>query len=100
MEKKRLAYLLKKYNSGKCNTQEIKELEDWYNKIDYLTGAERDEQPGGFEEEMLEDFHYKRLRQRMKSISDRHKKRVSTKFAIAIGIAIVVVVIVVIWVMC
>jgi len=48
---------------------------------------------------MLEDFHYKRLRLRMKRISDRHKKRISTKFAIGIGVAIAVVAIVVIWVL-
>ena len=99
MEIKRLANLLKKYNSGKCNAQEIKELEDWYNKIDYLPGAAPADEPGGFEEEMLEDFHYKRLRLRMKRISDRHKKRISTKFAIGIGIAITIVTIVVVWVM-
>ena len=91
--------MLKKYNSGKCNAQEIIELEDWYNQINYLPDLVSDEQPGVFEEEMLQDFHYKRLRQRMKSISNLQKKRVSTKYAIRIGIAIAVVVMVLIWVM-
>lgn len=91
--------MLKKYNSGRCNAQETKELEDWYNQIDYPSKLEPTEEAGVFEETMLEDFHYKRLRQRMKSISDRHKKRVSTKFAIRIGIAIAVVAIVLVWVM-
>lgn len=99
MEKKRLAYLLKKYNSGKCDSREIKELEDWYNRIDYPAGAEAAEEPGRFEEAMLEDFHYKRLHQRMKSISNLQKKRASMKFAIGIGISVVIAAIFMVWVL-
>ena len=99
MKKKKLAYLFKKYNSGKCNDQELKVLEDWYNQIDYRSVHGQDEEPPGFEEEMLEDFHYKRLRLRMKSISNLQKKRVTTAIAIGMGIAIAILVIVLVWVL-